>query len=182
MIAGVDEVGRGPLAGPVVAAAAIIPKEIKLPGVRDSKKMTGKAREKAFSLISQSALSFGIGVISHRFIDESNILIASLEAMKQAVLSLDPAPEYLLVDGIHKIPLILPQSCIKRGDQLSLSISAASIIAKVYRDNIMRSYHDMFPEYEFNRNKGYGTARHLKALRRFGPCPIHRMTFRGVRR
>jgi ribonuclease HII len=180
-IAGIDEVGRGPLAGPVVAAAVIIPKEITLPGVKDSKKMTGKAREKAFYLISQSALSFGIGVISHRFIDESNILIASLEAMKQAVLSLEPAPEYLLVDGIHKIPLILPQICIKRGDQLSLSISAASIIAKVYRDNIMSSYHDMFPEYEFDRNKGYGTARHLKALRRFGPCPIHRMTFRGVR-
>ena len=181
LIAGVDEAGRGPLAGPVVAAAVIIPKEITFPGVKDSKKMTEKAREKAFSVISKNALAIGIGVISHRSIDETNILSASLEAMKQALLSLDPAPEYALVDGIHNIPVIIPQKCIKRGDQLSQSISAASIIAKVYRDRIMYSYHALFPEYGFNKNKGYGTAKHLAALRRYGFCPIHRLTFKGVR-
>jgi ribonuclease HII len=181
LIAGVDEVGRGPLAGPVVAAAVILPKEISIPGIKDSKKMTIKAREKAFDRINEAAVSIGVGVISHRIIDESNILSASLEAMKQAVLSLEPAPEYILVDGIHKIPLIMPQSCIKKGDQLSLSISAASIIAKVYRDNIMISYHDSYPEYGFNTNKGYGTSLHLEALRQYGPCFIHRLTFRGVK-
>lgn len=181
LIAGVDEVGRGPLAGPVVAAAVIIPKDISLQGIKDSKKMTEKAREKAFALINQSALSIGVGVVSHRFIDELNILNASLEAMKQAVLSLEPAPDYILVDGIHKIPLFMPQTCIKKGDQLSLSISAASIIAKVYRDNIMRSYHDIFPEYGFNKNKGYGTSLHIKALNKHGPCLIHRLTFRRVK-
>lgn len=181
LIAGVDEAGRGPLAGPVVAAAVIIPKEIIFPGIKDSKKMTEKAREKAFSVISKNSLAIGIGVVSHRSIDKSNILSASLEAMKQALLSLDPDPEYALVDGIHSIPISIPQKCIKRGDQISQSISAASIIAKVYRDRIMYSYHALFPKYGFNKNKGYGTAKHLAALRRYGFCPIHRLTFKGVR-
>lgn len=181
LIAGVDEAGRGPLAGPVVAAAVIIPKDISLPGIKDSKKMTEKAREKAFSVINERAISIGIGVVSHSFIDESNILNASLKAMKRAVLSLEPAPDYILVDGIHKIPIITPQDCIKKGDQRSLSISAASIMAKVYRDNIMNSYHDIFPDYGFNKNKGYGTTRHLNALSQYGPCLIHRLTFRGVK-
>ena len=181
LIAGVDEAGRGPLAGPVVAAGVIIPKGIRLKGVRDSKKMTENAREKAFSVINQGALSIGIGVVSHRFIDENNILKASLEAMKRAVLSLDLVPEYILVDGIHAIPVSIPQKCLKKGDQLSLSISAASIMAKVYRDRIMRSHHEAFSEYGFFDHKGYGTKRHLAALRRYGPCPIHRLTFKGVR-
>ena len=180
LIAGVDEAGRGPLAGPVVAAAVIIPKGISLPGVKDSKKMTEKAREKAFSLIHEKALAIGIGVISHRSIDESNILVASLNAMKRALLYLEPAPEFVLVDGIQKVPINIPQRCIKKGDQLSKSISAASIVAKVYRDRIMCSYHDLFPEYGFNQNKGYGTNHHLMALRQHGPCPIHRITFKGT--
>jgi len=180
LIAGVDEAGRGPLAGPVAAAAVIFPEEATLQGIKDSKEMTEKAREEAFSLIHQKALAVGVGVVSHRFIDEFNILKASLEAMKRAVLSLGPAAEYLLVDGIHPVPVSIPQRCLKKGDKRSVSISAASIIAKVYRDRIMRSYHERFPAYGFHQNKGYGTARHLKAIRRHGPCPIHRVSFKGV--
>ena len=180
LIAGVDEAGRGPLAGPVVAAAVIMPVGLTLSGVKDSKKMTERAREKAFYVINQNAIAVGIGVVSHKAIDESNILNASLEAMKQAISYLDPAPEYALIDGINEKPVTIPQRCIKRGDQLSHSISAASVIAKVYRDRIMRSYHILYPEYGFINHKGYGTAAHLAALKRYGPCPIHRFTFRGV--
>jgi ribonuclease HII len=180
LIAGVDEVGRGPLAGPVAAAAVIFPEGTVLQGIKDSKAMTEKARDKAFPLIIQKALAISVGVVSHRFIDETNILKASLEAMKQAVLSLGPAPEYLFVDGIHAVPVNIPQGCLKKGDQRCLSISAASVVAKVYRDRIMRSYHERFPEYGFHQNKGYGTKRHLHAIQRHGPCPIHRLSFRGV--
>ena len=180
LIAGVDEAGRGPLAGPVVAAAVIIPEGLTLAGIKDSKEMTEKARDRAFSVINRKALAVSIGVISHKFIDEFNILKASLEAMRQAVLSLDPAPEYVLVDGIHAVPVPIPQKCLKKGDRISLSISAASIMAKVYRDRIMRSYHEQFPEYGFFENKGYGTAHHLGRIRDYGPSPIHRLTFKGV--
>jgi len=180
LIAGVDEVGRGPLAGPVVAAAVIIREGTELPGVKDSKKMTEKARSQAFPVINENALAVGIGVVSHKSIDKINILNASLEAMKKAVLSLEPTPEYLLVDGIYKVPVSISQKCIKKGDQKSKSIAAASVIAKVYRDRIMRSYHELFPEYGFLQNKGYGTALHQAALKQYGPCPIHRLTFRGV--
>lgn len=180
MIAGVDEVGRGPLAGPVVAAAVILEAGSRLPGIRDSKKMTEKAREEAFPVIDSRAVAIGIGVVSNRFIDRFNILKASLEAMKRAVLALDPAPEFLLVDGIHGIPMPVPQKCLKKGDQRSLSISAASVMAKVYRDRIMRAFHMLFPVYGFLRNKGYGTAQHLAALQAYGSSPIHRRTFRGV--
>jgi ribonuclease HII len=180
LIAGVDEAGRGPLAGPVVAAAVIIPEDITLPGVKDSKKMTETARERAFSLINEKALSVSIGVVSPALIDEQNILNASLEAMKLAVLSLEPCPDYVLVDGISKIPLLIPQECIVKGDQKSHSISAASIIAKVYRDRIMYSFNGLYPQYGFCQNKGYGTKHHMEAIRRFGPSPIHRLTFRGV--
>jgi ribonuclease HII len=180
LIAGIDEVGRGPLAGPVAAAAVILPKGLTLPGIKDSKQMTEKAREEAFSVIHHKALAVSIGVVSHHFIDEFNILKASLEAMKQAVLSLRPAAEYLLVDGIHSVPVPIPQKCLKKGDQRSMSISAASVMAKVYRDRIMRSYDERFPEYGFRSNKGYGTQKHLAALHRYGPCPIHRLTFKRV--
>ena len=180
LIAGVDEVGRGPLAGPVVAAAVILPEDLILSGIQDSKKMTPKGREKAFEVIDEHALAIGIGVVSHRFIDKTNILTASLEAMKQAVSFLEPAPQYVLVDGIHKFPDLIPQKCIKKGDQLSLSISAASVIAKVYRDNIMCSLNERFPEFGFCQHKGYGTARHLEALKHYGPCPVHRRSFKGV--
>ena len=180
LIAGIDEAGRGPLAGPVVAAAVIFEEDISLPGVKDSKKMTEKAREKAFPCIAQRAVAASIGVVSHRYIDRNNILKASLEAMKRAVLTLDPAPEFLLVDGVQGIPLSIPQKALKKGDQRSLSISAASVMAKVYRDRIMRSLHGLYPMYGFLQNKGYGTAGHLTALRECGPSPVHRRTFRGV--
>ncbi len=180
LIAGVDEAGRGPLAGPVVAAAVIISEGVTLAGVKDSKQMTEKARKKAFSMIDHKAIGVSIGVVSHQFIDEYNILRASLEAMKRAVLSLNPGPEYLLVDGIHAVPVSIPQKCLKKGDQRSLSISAASVMAKVYRDRMMCSYHDTFPMYGLVRNKGYGTAEHLAALREHGPSPIHRLTFKRV--
>ncbi len=180
IIAGVDEAGRGPLAGPVVAAAVIIPKRVILSGIKDSKKLTEKARERAFTVIIDSALAVSVAVVSHKSIDQSNILISSLEAMRLALSWLDPAPDYVLVDGIHKIPTVTPQKCIIKGDQLSQSISAASIVAKVYRDRIMRSYHVSFPRYGFNRNKGYGTPLHLNALCQYGPCPVHRLTFKGV--
>jgi ribonuclease HII len=180
LIAGVDEAGRGPLAGPVVAGAVIIPEGLTLTGIKDSKQMTEKAREKAFSVIHEAAVAVGIGVVSHQFIDKFNILKATLEAMKRAVLCLADSPEYLLVDGINAIPVTIPQRCLKKGDQRSLSISAASVIAKVYRDRIMRSYHERFPVYGFSQNKGYGTAAHLEAIKRYGPTPIHRRTFRGV--
>jgi ribonuclease HII len=181
LIAGVDEAGRGPLAGPVTAAAVIIPERISLSGVKDSKKMSATAREKAYALIDEKAIAIGIGVVSHRAIDQSDILSASLAAMKLALQCLEPAPDFVLIDGIHKVPVDIPQMCIKRGDQLSMSISAASIIAKVYRDRIMCSYHNQFPEYGFDRHKGYGTRYHLSALRRHGPCRIHRLTFKGTR-
>jgi ribonuclease HII len=180
-IAGVDEAGRGPLAGPVVAAAVILPEETELKGVTDSKKMTEKAREEAFYHINEGALGIGIGVVSHRYIDAFNILKAALEAMKRAVMALERKPDFVLVDGIQAVPVATPQRCIKKGDQLSLSISAASVMAKVYRDRIMRSYNERFPEYGFHRNKGYGTARHREALKRYGPSSVHRLTFRGVR-
>lgn len=180
LVAGVDEAGRGPLAGPVVAAAVILPEGVVMEGVRDSKEMTENGREMAFSLIQEKALSIGVGVVSAEAIDRTNILQASLQAMKQAVLSLDPRPEFCLVDGIHPVPVPIPFRCLKKGDRRSHSISAASVVAKVYRDRIMRSFHERFPVYGFSENKGYGTAQHLAALREQGACPIHRMSFRRV--
>lgn len=179
-IAGVDEAGRGPLAGPVVAAAVILPPEVDLPGIRDSKKMTARARENAFDLIRQQALDAAVGVVSHREIETLNILQAALEAMRRAVLGLMNAPDFLLVDGLYPVPLPLPQKCLRKGDQLSRSISAASVVAKEYRDRIMRCYHRTYPVYGFARNKGYGTRDHKAALALHGPCPLHRRTFKGV--
>jgi len=180
LIAGVDEAGRGPLAGPVVAGAVIFSGTPDLPGVRDSKQMTARKREEAFAVIQREALTTGVGVVSRQYIDEFNILKASLEAMSRAVKALDPQPEILLVDGIHSVPISITQKCLKKGDQICLSISAASILAKVYRDRIMCSYHKMYPRYDFDRNKGYGTRQHLAALMQYGPCPIHRLTFKRV--
>jgi ribonuclease HII len=182
LVAGVDESGRGPLAGPVVAAAVVFPEGETVEGVKDSKAMTEKAREEAFEVIHEKALAVGIGVISAKAIDEVNILKASLDAMKQAVLCLAPAPDFLLVDGTFPVSLPTPQRCLVKGDQVSFSVSAASVVAKVYRDRIMRSFHAIYPRYGFSENKGYGTAAHLAALRAYGCCPIHRLTFRGVTR
>jgi len=179
-VAGVDEAGRGPLAGPVVAAAVILPWEIDLGGVRDSKQMTARAREEAFGVIQEKAVSTGIGVVSHRYIDEIDILRASLEAMRRAVAALEPQPDLLLVDGPHGVPAGVLQLCLNHGDSLSLSISAASVLAKVYRDRIMLAYHGMYPAYGFDTNKGYGTRAHRRALGEHGSCPFHRVSFKEV--
>jgi ribonuclease HII len=142
--------------------------------------MTEKARNRAFDMILLEALSVGVGVASRRYIDEFNILRAALEAMRRAVSYLDPAPHFLLIDGIHAVPASIPQRCLKKGDRISLSISAASVIAKVYRDRIMRAYHQQYPAYGFAENKGYGTKKHRETLVRLGPSPYHRLTFKGV--
>jgi ribonuclease HII len=180
LVAGVDEAGRGPLAGPVVAAAVILPEDIVLDGVKDSKKMSERAREEAFYLIQRKAINISLAVVSPKEVDRINILQATKEAMKQAVLTLDPRPDCLLIDGTHPVDISIHQRCIIKGDELSLSISAASVMAKVYRDRIMYSYHKLYPRYGFSSNKGYGTRGHREAIMRYGPCCIHRLTFRGV--
>jgi ribonuclease HII len=174
-------VGRGPLAGPVIAAAVIFPRRFVIPGITDSKQLTPKQRETLFPLIRQSALSIGLGYVGPREIDCVNILQASLLAMKKAVLHLTRRPDLVLVDGNRSLDLPLEQSCLVRGDARSLTIGAASIVAKIVRDKVMEACHGRFPVYNFRANKGYGTAEHLEALRRHGPCPLHRRSFRGVR-
>lgn len=181
LIAGVDEVGRGPLAGPVYAAAVILPPDLnKLEGMRDSKKLSAKTREALYEKILNQALGVGLAEVSAREVDRLNILQAALLAMKQAVLALNPAPQFLLVDGHLELPLKLPQQAIIKGDDRSLSIAAASIIAKVSRDRHMEKLDALYPQYGFAQHKGYGTAYHWEALRRYGPCPEHRLSFKGV--
>jgi ribonuclease HII len=180
-VAGVDEVGRGSLAGPVVAAAVILPKEVVIPGVTDSKKLTPSKREVLFDIIMKNALAVGVGQGDHALIDNINILQATLRAMKQAVHRLPINPDYILIDGIYEIPLPLPQKTIKKGDSASMSIAAASIIAKVTRDRFMIECDTLYPGYGFAEHKGYGCAAHLAAIAELGPCEIHRKTFRGVK-
>lgn len=181
LIAGVDEAGRGPLAGPVVAAAVILPEQCDLPGLTDSKKLTEKARERLFPLIRAQAIAVGVGWASAEEIDRLNILQATLNSMVRAVHRLRCDADYLLVDGISTVPLPIPQTPLKKGDSRSLSISAASVIAKVIRDRLMCTYDRRYPEYGFDRHKGYGSAAHCEAIARFGPSPLHRRSFRGVR-
>jgi ribonuclease HII len=176
----VDEVGRGPLAGPVVAAAVVLPWEAELPGVDDSKLLSAGEREKCLDGILRVAVAVGTAAVSAEEIDRTDILSASLEAMRQSVCQLDPPPDFLLVDGSCPVPAGVAQQHIPKGDRLSISVAAASIVAKVYRDRLMVSYHAQFPHYNFASNKGYGTRAHLEALARFGCCPLHRRTFRGV--
>jgi ribonuclease HII len=176
-IAGIDEAGRGPLAGPVVAAAVIMPPDYQHPEINDSKKLSSKKREILYEVIQKDALSIGIGVSEVRVIDTINILQATLLAMKEAVLGISLSPDYLLIDGLNRINLDLPQETIIRGDQKSISIAAASIIAKVSRDRLMDMYHRQFPMYNFLRNKGYGTREHLKAISQYGRCKLHRRSF-----
>jgi ribonuclease HII len=180
-VAGVDEAGRGPLAGPVVAAAVILPPGRPFAGVNDSKKLTPLQREKAYAGIVGGALAVGIGIIDHDEIDRTNILKASLKAMHRAVTQITCPVEYILVDGIHPIPHLTPQTAVKDGDRLSLPIAAASIIAKVVRDRMMNIYHQHYPCYNFADNKGYGTREHRAAIQKYGYCPLHRRTFRGVK-
>ncbi len=181
-IAGIDEAGRGPLSGPVVAAAVVLPAGIELAGVRDSKKLSARKRELLFDLIRQEATDMGIGIVHERQIDKLNILQATYLAMRRAVGSLKMRPEVLLVDGN---PADLPgfqQESIIHGDDRSLSIAAASILAKVTRDRMMLQYDKVYPEYCLKKNKGYGTREHLEAIRSFGATPIHRKSFNPVRK
>jgi ribonuclease HII len=180
-IAGLDEAGRGPLAGPVVAAAVILPRDVVFPGLRDSKKLTVLQRERFDEAIRRRALAVGIGVVGPEVIDRINILQATLQAMVHALEELTLAPDYLLIDALTLPDLRIPQKALIRGDDRSQSIAAASVIAKVTRDRMMLECDRLFPQYHFRSHKGYGTAEHLEALARFGPCPIHRKSFRRVR-
>ncbi|MEW6145428.1 MAG: ribonuclease HII [Thermodesulfobacteriota bacterium] len=178
--AGVDEAGRGPLAGPVVAAAVILPEAFSIPGLDDSKKLTHFQRVTILEQVVSSAVAFAVGIVSHEEIDNINILRASLLAMEIAVNKLERMPDFLLIDGNQKTSLPIPQETVIKGDSRCCSIAAASIVAKVRRDEIMDRYHEQFPEYNFRSHKGYPTREHLEAIRKYGPCPIHRRTFRGV--
>lgn len=178
-VAGVDEVGRGPLAGPVVCAAVIMPLgdgEI-IDGVDDSKKLSEKKRVKLSAEIKERAICYSIFEVSEKEIDEINILQATRKGMKEALLKLEIAPDVVLTDGNMTLDIDFPQKSIVHGDALSYSIGAASIIAKVYRDNLMDEYAKIYPEYAFDKNKGYGTAVHINAIKEKGLCPIHRKTF-----
>ena len=180
-IAGIDEAGRGPLAGPVVASAVILPQDVYLPHLDDSKRLSPQRRDEFFDAIYEQAISIGIGIIDPAEIDRINILQASLLSMRIAVDNLRPVPDYLLVDGIFPIRSAVPQQVIKHGDRRCRCIAAASIVAKVTRDRLMVLYDEEFPEFGFGKNKGYGTEKHRAAIRSFGYCWIHRKTFRGVR-
>jgi ribonuclease HII len=176
-LAGLDEAGRGPLAGPVVSACVILPKGLVIEGVDDSKKLTASKREDLFDQISKKAIAIGVGIIDHCRIDNVNILYATKEAMIQAVNACKQQPDYLLLDAIHLKDMPLPQLSIIGGDAKSQSIAAASIIAKVTRDRMMEGFARLYPEYGFDKHKGYGTAEHIEAIRKFGISPIHRKSF-----
>jgi ribonuclease HII len=180
-IAGIDEAGRGPLAGPVVAAAVILPTRCRLSGVDDSKQLSEGARERVYAAILEQAVGMGIGSADAAEIDQLNILEATRLAMRRAIDLLAPSPDYLLIDAVALPGLSVPARPIIKGDALSISIAAASIIAKVTRDRLMARYHDLFPDYGFLSHKGYGTKDHLERLARHGPCSIHRRTFAPVR-
>jgi len=181
-VAGVDEAGRGPLAGPVVAASVILPQGYANPDIRDSKELSPKKRESLFFSIANDSVSYSVGVATPDEIDLYNIHHASLLAMERSIQMLDVPPDYILVDGRFEIPhLPVDQKTVIGGDREILSIAAASIIAKVTRDTVMEMYHDHYPEYNFAGHKGYPTVEHRKALRKYGPCPIHRKTFKGVK-
>ena len=179
-VAGLDEAGRGPLAGPVVAAAVILPRHCPLTGLRDSKQVPEPERERLYGAIVEHALGVAIGVATEREIDAVNILEATRLAMGRAIQSLFPSPDFLLVDAVMLPSVRVPQRAIIKGDGLSVSIAAASIVAKVSRDRLMRDYHRRYPQYNFQAHKGYPTSEHLRLLAAHGPCAIHRRTFRPV--
>ncbi len=179
-VAGVDEAGRGSLAGPVVAAAVILPDDCLLPGLDDSKKLDAPSRERLDRQVRRHAIAYGVGVISAREIDVRDILRASLAAMKVAVLSLSPEAEVLICDAVVVPGIRRPQLPVIHGDALCASIAAASIVAKVYRDRLLDDLGSRYPAYGFEHHKGYGTPEHWQALRRYGPCPEHRLSYRGV--
>ena len=177
LICGIDEAGRGPLAGPVVAGAVILPKNRRILYLNDSKKLSEKRREELFVRIQKEALAWSVGIAGPERIDEINILQATYEAMRKAIQGLPQKPDLLLNDAVTIPDVEIVQIPIVKGDAKSLSIAAASILAKVTRDHMMMEYDKIYPEYGFGKHKGYGTAAHMEAIRRFGPCPIHRRTF-----
>lgn len=176
-ICGIDEAGRGPLAGPVVAGAVILPKDCDILYINDSKKLSAAKREELYDIIMEQAVATGLGTIGPDRIDEINILQATYEAMRQAIAQLSPQPDLLLNDAVTIPKVTIPQVPIIKGDAKSISIGAASIIAKVTRDRMMVYYDSIYPEYGFASNKGYGSAEHIAALKKYGPTPIHRRTF-----
>lgn len=176
-ICGIDEVGRGPLAGPVVAAAVILPKDCEILYLDDSKKLSEKRREALYDEICEKAIAYGFGVVSNKRIDEINILNATKEAMRMAIDSLDVSPKLLLIDAVSLNDVPIKQVPIIKGDAKSVSIAAASVIAKVSRDRMMKEYDKQYPMYGFASNKGYGSETHINALKKFGACKIHRQTF-----
>ena len=177
LICGADEAGRGPLAGPVCAAAVILPKGLVIPGLNDSKKLSDKRRRELFPIIQQEAVSFGIAFASQEEIDEINILQATFLAMRRAMEQLNPQPEFALIDGNRETDFGVPCKTVIKGDSLSANIAAASVLAKVTRDNWMMEAAEKYPGYGFEIHKGYGTKAHYAALEKLGPCPIHRRTF-----
>ena len=177
VLCGVDEAGRGPLAGPVCAAACILPRGLEIPGLNDSKKLTEKKREELFAIITGEALSYGIAFASVEEIEEYNILAATFIAMNRAIAQLEPAPELALIDGNRTKGIEIPAQCIVKGDARCADIAAASVLAKVTRDRYMLKMAGKYPEYHFEQHKGYGTKLHYEALREYGPSPIHRMSF-----
>ncbi len=181
VVAGLDEAGRGPLAGPVVAAAVVLPCLRTLKGVKDSKLLTPDKREKTLALLERKALGIGVGVVEAEEIDRINILQASLKAMEIALQRLPVPPDFLIIDGsnrLKRIPII--QQAVPQADRYCLSVAAASIVAKVTRDRLMMGYHETYPQYNFARHKGYGTREHLQAIQKFGCCPIHRQSFKTL--
>ena len=180
-IAGIDEAGRGPLAGPVVAAAVVLPSGLRIEGLRDSKKIPEKERERIFDGILSNASDIGVGISEVDAIERLNVLGATIAAMEAAAEDLSNCtPELLLIDAVKLPSLNIKQASPVKGDSLSASIAAASVVAKVVRDALMLHYHDLYPEYGFDRNKGYGTMEHMEAIRLHGPCPLHRKGFKGV--
>ena len=177
VICGIDEAGRGPLAGPVCAAAVILPKDEPILYVNDSKQLSAKKRDELYDVICEKAVSYGVSLVSEKVIDEINILQATYEAMRQAVAKLSPAPRCTLNDAVTIPGLSIRQVPIIKGDAKSCSIAAASILAKVTRDRLMTEYDKLYPEYGFASHKGYGAKEHIEALKKYGPCPIHRTTF-----
>ena len=177
LVCGVDEAGRGPLAGPVCAAAVILPPHIEIPGLNDSKKLTDKRRRELMPIIKEKAIAWGVGFASHQEIDEINILQATFLAMERALADLHVKPELALIDGNREKDFGIPVKTVVKGDSRSASIAAASVIAKVTRDDLMLSLAEEYPQYGFDIHKGYGTKAHYEALRLYGPSPIHRMTF-----
>ena len=177
LICGVDEAGRGPLAGPVCAAAVILPKGLVIPGLNDSKKLTDKRRRELFPIIQQEAVSFGIAFASQEEIDEINILQATFLAMRRAIDQLDPKPDFALIDGNRETDFGVQCKTVIKGDSLSANIAAASVLAKVSRDDFMIAQAEKYPQYGFDIHKGYGTRAHYAALEQYGVCPLHRMSF-----